>query len=160
MQRKTLSFQAHFYAFVTNWTKQGNLSEMTERLLDDQWGQSSLKISSRCQWLLYVQRCTHSHTDKHFGPLTFTHSPCHCLLSPIINIPISWSKWSSLYWILRMVSCVISFLLNWEARNCFSARRCHNKVWQLQLAILPPVPGKHLLFAMKTSKGLWILNCI
>lgn len=31
-------------------------------------------------------------------------------------------------------------------------RRCHNKVEQLQLAVLPPVPGKHLLFAMKTSK--------
>lgn len=102
----------------------------------------------------------HSHTHKHFTPLTFTHSPCHCLLSPIIKIPISWSKWSSLYCILSMISCVISFLLNWKARNCFSARRCHNKVWQLQLAVLPPVPGKHLLFAMKTSKGLWILNCI
>lgn len=101
---------------------------------------------------------THRHTHKHFVPLTFTYSHCHCLLSPIIKIPISWSKWSVLYYMLSMVSCVISFLFNWEARNCFSAS--HNKVWQLQLAVLPPVPGKHLLFAMKTSKGLWILNCI
>lgn len=61
---------------------------------------------------------------------------------------------------MRMLSCVTSFLLNLEVRNCFSARRCHNKVGQLRRAVLPPVPRKHLLFAMRTSKGLRILNCI
>lgn len=61
---------------------------------------------------------------------------------------------------MSMVSCVISSLVNWEDRNCLSAGRCHNKVCQLQLAVLPPIPKKHLLFAMKTSKGLQILNCI
>lgn len=114
---------------------------------------SGVSVSDYC-----MSSSVHIHSHKHFVTLTFTYSRCHCLLSPIIKIPISWSKWSTLYYMLSMVSCVISFLFNWEARNCFSAS--HNKVWQLQLAVLPPVPGKHLLFAMKTSKGLWILNCI
>lgn len=114
---------------------------------------SYLKFRNKCQWLLHVlYMCTHWEAHKHVHLTPIPTLPCHSLLSPIIKIPISWSKWSILYCMLSMVSCVISFLLNWS-HNCFSVRRCHNKVWQLRLAVLPSVPGKHLLFRNDDFKG-------
>lgn len=138
----------------------GKLTKVTscQKLGTFSWKPSSAVIvTTRCLWCR-TPTLSRIHTQPCIMTLNFYHFPCHCLLSHIINIPIAWRKWPCPYCILRMVNCVISFLLNWASHNCFPVKRCHNKVWQLQSAVLPPVPRKHLPCQWRLQRigGSWI----